>query len=76
MCPPPPAGATHWGQEAFYIHPPIDCGPTDKLACTISVSRRKENHRLLAVKVAVKVEGDSVFAEQSQAPRVLEYNID
>ncbi len=69
-------GATHWGQQTFYISPPIDCAPTDHLKCSIDVARRQDNHRLLRVKVATKIEGSSVFAEQSVNPRVLEYNMD
>ncbi|GAX82177.1 hypothetical protein CEUSTIGMA_g9605.t1 [Chlamydomonas eustigma] len=73
---PDPTGATHWGQQTFYISPPIDCAPSDHLKCAIGVSRRQDNHRLLRVKVAAKVEGNSMFAAQSQSPRMLEYNID
>ena len=42
------------------------------------VGRKKENHRLLHVRIQSKLEGKSVYAEQSKgsAPRTLLYNIE
>lgn len=73
---PDPTGATHWGQQTFYVHPPVECAPSDKLTCGVEVSRRTDNHRLLKVQLAIKVEGSSVYAERSTTARTLEYNID
>jgi protein arginine N-methyltransferase 1 len=52
---PDPTGATHWGQQVFYVNPPIDCAPNDTLAATLKLTRKKENHRLLKVEMKVKV---------------------
>jgi hypothetical protein len=54
---PDPTGATHWGQQVFYVNPPIDCAPNDALAATMTLTRKKENHRLLKVELKVKVGG-------------------
>ncbi len=40
------------------------------------VARRADNQRLLKVNLGVQVEGNSVFAERSTTPRVMDYNID
>lgn len=52
---PAPAGATHWGQQLFHVHPPIDCAPGDRIRATLELSRKKENHRLLHIKLTTKV---------------------
>ena len=70
------SGSTHWGQQTFYLSPGIDVAPTDHLKCSIEVSRRQDNHRLLNVKLAAKVEGSSQYAERSTAPRQLQWNMD
>ena len=46
---PDPTGATHWGQQTFCLHPPIDCAPGDAVKGSIRVTRKKENHRLMQV---------------------------
>ncbi len=69
-------GATHWGQQSFYLHPPVDCAPGDVLRCSINVQRRKDNHRLLEVEMGVQVEGKSIHAQQSQVPRKLSFKIE
>lgn len=46
---PDPTGATHWGQQTFCLHPPIDCAPGDAVEGSIRVTRKKENHRLMQV---------------------------
>lgn len=73
---PDPTGATHWGQQTFYINPPIEMTTEDHLDCSIEVQRREDNHRLLKVLYRVKVEGSSSHADKSSAPRPLHYNID
>ena len=47
---PDPTGATHWGQQTFCLHPPIDCAPGDAVEGSIRVTRKKENHRLMQVR--------------------------
>jgi len=73
---PDPTGATHWGQQVFYLQPPLECAPNDSIIASIEVTRKPENHRLLRVNMLVKVDGTSTFAQQSQQPRALRYNID
>ena len=73
---PDPTGATHWGQQTFYLHPPVDCAANDRLRCTIDLSRKKDNHRLLNVKLGVKVEGNSIYAEHSTTPRNFNFHIE
>ncbi len=73
---PRPAGATHWGQQTFPLHPAIDCAPGDKLKSSIEVSRRTDNQRLLNVSVGVQVEGSSIYAEQSTTARQFRWNIE
>ena len=73
---PDPTGATHWGQQTFYISPPIEMSTSDSLECSIEVQRREDNHRLLKVLYKTKVVGESVYASKGGAPRPLHYNID
>jgi protein arginine N-methyltransferase 1 len=67
---PDPTGATHWGQQSFYVVPPIEAAPGERLKASIKVDRRKDNHRLLAVEMTVGVEG------QPGAGRELKWNIE
>ena len=46
---PDPTGSTHWGQQTFCLHPPIDCAPGDAVEGSIRITRKKENHRLMQV---------------------------
>lgn len=75
---PDATGATHWGQQVFMMHPPVDCAPDDSLAVDITVSRREDNHRLLAVEMGVTVTGTSSYAqgEGSVGTRKLKWNVD
>lgn len=75
---PDATGATHWGQQVFMMHPPVDCAPDDSLAVDITVSRREDNHRLLAVEMDVTVTGASSYAqgEGSVGTRKLKWNVD
>lgn len=73
---PDPTGATHWGQQTFCVHPPIDAAPGDRLKCRIEVLRKKDNHRLLEVKLTVRLEGNSVYAQQCTGARSFTYNIE
>lgn len=73
---PDPTGSTHWGQQTFFLQPHLDCAPGDTLRCHISITRKRENHRLLQVKLAIKVEGQSIYAEQAGGPRYVQWNIE
>ncbi|KAL3156498.1 hypothetical protein ABBQ38_000798 [Trebouxia sp. C0009 RCD-2024] len=72
---PDPTGATHWGQQSFTVWPAVDCAPGDKIDCTISVSRRKDNHRLMDVQLKHHVKGPSALAQHASA-RVSNYRIE
>ncbi|GAB2289229.1 Protein arginine N-methyltransferase prmt10 [Dionaea muscipula] len=41
--------STHWGQQVFLLHPPIQTGEGDSLSVSFAIDRSKENHRLLEV---------------------------
>lgn len=60
------------------MHPPVDCAPSDNLAVDINISRRQDNHRLLAVELDVTVTGTSAYAqgEGSVGTRKLKWNVD
>lgn len=72
---PDPTGATHWGQQSFTVWPAVECAPGDKIDCTISVSRRKDNHRLMDVELKHHVKGPSALAQHASA-RVSNYRIE
>lgn len=52
---PDPTGATHWGQQSFLLQPSIDVNAGDKINCDFVMQRRKDNHRLLAIKLNQQV---------------------
>ncbi|MEW5299181.1 MAG: hypothetical protein WDW36_002221 [Sanguina aurantia] len=70
---PDPTGATHWGQQSFYVQPPIECSADDKIRGTIEVVRQRANQRLLDVAMTLTVENAS---EVTSAPRKLHYRIE
>lgn len=43
--------------QSFFLHPPVDCAEGDVLAVEIDVVRRKDNQRLMDVKIQHRVEG-------------------
>jgi protein arginine N-methyltransferase 1 len=49
---PDEAGATHWGQQAFYLHPPQAALAGDVLQGSFEMVRKSENHRLMTVHFA------------------------
>lgn len=59
---PDATGATHWGQQIFFLQPAIACAPNDWVKCDLDISRKKENHRLMKVIVKHIVEGKSSYA--------------
>lgn len=64
--------------QVFMMHPPIDCAPSDELAVNLTVRRREDNHRLLAVDAEVTVTGASQYAQGEGAvgTRKLRWNVD
>lgn len=55
---PDPTGATHWGQQSFFMHPPLECFKGDRIHCEFEMRRRKDNHRLLEIKMNLKIHRD------------------
>jgi protein arginine N-methyltransferase 1 len=45
-------GATHWGQQAFYLHPPQPGREGDVIVGGFEMARKSENHRLLSVRLS------------------------
>ena len=72
---PDPTGATHWGQQVFYLLPPVECGAGDKIEGEIEVVRRLDNHRLMEVTIKHKVVGASAAAAAA-VERVSKFNIE
>ncbi|KAL6753399.1 S-adenosyl-L-methionine-dependent methyltransferase [Haematococcus lacustris] len=68
-------GATHWGQQVFFVQPPIACEVEDVLHTSLLLTRKPENHRLLRVQMQVQVRGPSGAPREPQA-RQLYYNIE
>jgi protein arginine N-methyltransferase 1 len=60
---PDEAGATHWGQQVFPLSPPVRGGPGDALAGSVTIARRSDNHRLMAVDFEWALEGGSTLAK-------------
>ena len=54
-------GATHWGQQAFYVHPEISTSNGNIVRGTLQMVRKKTNKRLMEVKISweqAKEEGE------------------
>jgi protein arginine N-methyltransferase 1 len=78
---PDATGATHWGQQVFYAVPPVEAPAGARIKAAIKVNRRADNQRLLAVDLAVTVEGEQVSSQQPQqqpasAKREFKWNIE
>jgi hypothetical protein len=59
----------------FQLHPPINALPGDRLNCTMEMVRQAQNNRLLHVKLTIKLEGDSEYAQEAHV-REIAYKID
>ncbi|KAJ4708324.1 Protein arginine N-methyltransferase [Melia azedarach] len=46
---------THWGQQVFLLHPPTRVSGGDDLNVTFSMTRSKENHRLMEVELSCEI---------------------
>ncbi|KAK3244973.1 class I-like SAM-binding methyltransferase super protein, partial [Cymbomonas tetramitiformis] len=42
-------GATHWGQQGFFLHPVMAVNSGDEIRGKMHMERNKENHRLMDV---------------------------
>lgn len=62
---PDPTGATHWGQQSFFLHPGVECRAGDKVECKFEMRRQRENHRLMEVTVEHRTVGPTA-GEQAQ----------
>jgi protein arginine N-methyltransferase 1 len=72
---PDATGATHWGQQCFFLCPPVTgVSQSDVLECDFEMVRRTDNHRLMAVQLKHKLVtgGGGVRGEQ----RVDKFNIE
>jgi SAM-dependent methyltransferase len=47
-------GATHWGQQLFHVHPPLQVVAGERVALRMRLSRREDNHRLLKVQFCLQ----------------------
>ncbi|KAH7446750.1 hypothetical protein KP509_01G072300 [Ceratopteris richardii] len=47
--------STHWGQQVFLLHPPLDYEPGDILEGSIDITRSRDNHRLLDLKFSHRI---------------------
>ncbi|KAL2630577.1 hypothetical protein R1flu_015263 [Riccia fluitans] len=47
---------THWGQQVFLLHPPLNLTAGDILSCSLDITRSRQNHRLMDVKFVHQVE--------------------
>ena len=73
---PDATGATHWGQQCFFLSPPVEAEAGDSLHCALVVTRRAENQRLLDVTLEASLRGDSVAAQEAPPVRRAKYHID
>jgi protein arginine N-methyltransferase 1 len=47
-------GATHWGQQLFHVHPPLQVVAGERASLRMRLSRREDNHRLLKVQFCLQ----------------------
>ncbi|KAG6549207.1 hypothetical protein Mapa_009193 [Marchantia paleacea] len=47
---------THWGQQVFLLHPPLNLQEGDILSCSLDITRSRDNHRLMDVKFVHQLE--------------------
>ncbi|KAJ4826923.1 Protein arginine N-methyltransferase prmt10 [Turnera subulata] len=51
--------STHWGQQVFFLHPPIRASEGDNLSLSFTMTRSKENHRLMEVELGCQIKCSS-----------------
>lgn len=73
-------GATHWGQQLFHVHPPLQVVAGEAAKLSMKLSRREDNHRLLKVQFVLEpATGEGAGAASSMPPgaaRTLDYQIE
>jgi type I protein arginine methyltransferase len=52
----PEMGYTHWGQQVFYLHDPVDCSSDTKLHGSVALMRQNKNKRLYNLHLEHKVD--------------------
>ncbi|KAK6941615.1 hypothetical protein RJ641_026992 [Dillenia turbinata] len=50
---------THWGQQVFLLHPSVRVNKGDDMIVNFSMSRSKENHRLMDVELGCEIRQSS-----------------
>ncbi|KAG1330095.1 protein arginine N-methyltransferase PRMT10 [Cocos nucifera] len=50
---------THWGQQVFLLYPPLRVNEGDRLMISFSMTRSKENHRLMDVEFTYEFQHSS-----------------
>jgi protein arginine N-methyltransferase 1 len=74
---PDEAGSTHWGQQAFYLHPSQAALAGDTLVGTFEMKRKSENHRLMTVHFAFQHARTAPDGTRQLAPsRTVNYSIE
>ncbi len=74
---PDEAGSTHWGQQAFYLHPPQAALAGDVLRGTFEMVRKSENHRLMTVHMSFQHGRAAPDGSVQLAPsRLVHYSIE
>ncbi|KAG0463888.1 hypothetical protein HPP92_019508 [Vanilla planifolia] len=48
--------STHWGQQVFLVHPPLRVNEGDEVIVDLSMSRSKDNHRLMDVNITYELQ--------------------
>jgi len=69
-----PESSTHWAQQVFMVHPPINVQVGDTLEGTVKLARQRLNHRLMWVQVTLTLNRAGVG--QVGPERTLNYRID
>lgn len=54
---------THWGQLSFFMIPQLPCQSGHSVPVHLQMTRRKDNHRLMNMKVAFKDSQDASNAK-------------
>jgi len=62
----PHVGYTHWGQQCFLLHPPVEPLDGEVVEGGIKIVRRKDNQRLMNVEISHKIKrrGDVLVATE------------
>lgn len=69
-------GATHWGQQLFHVHPPLQVVAGESARVSMRLSRREDNHRLLKVQFVLEPVAGSGGSMPPGAARTLDYQIE